>query len=281
MKNILWLFILATILISCTEDNIINPCEQYITIKTQEEIIVDMGYKYKLVYNSRYKNGVIDEGSKYLFKKVFFNYFGDEDSTVIWDANGNQTRTSKSLYDSHKNYLGSIDYYQDGSSETTLLFEYFYNDRGLLIRTNDIYRSYISEYFTYVYDSEDRIIENSRFDQYGELINRYINFYDNCTKPLRSEVFDKSGLTGTIRYEYDRFGNVFRYYLKESDSNEEVSIDFHEKFDDQGRRIESHWWGLGKETFTYYPDNLLKSILHFDYQSSTIPVRLEEIEYGK
>lgn len=282
MKYYLWLLILTTILISCSEDNIINPCGQFITVKTQEELIIELGYKYKLVYNTKYIDGEIYGDPKKLTMTVFFNEFGKDDSTVNWHQNGTIEKSIKSIYDSRNNFLGQIIYCIDSPPRTLILFEYFYNELGLITRKNELEEGLIKYYTTYLYDKENRIIEEAEFDENDEILIKRKILYGDCTKPRFIDLYYKNEYLGRSELVYDRFGNILGSYDNNGcDGKRKFNITSY-RYDDMGREI-SFLQESGEPwvEFTYNSEGLKNSLKNYNHITGVYSLVLDEYEYYK
>lgn len=274
--------LLLFIFISCVDDNPVNSCEGFITLKTREEIISDIGYKYCNVYLTEYINGVLDENSKYLFKKEFFNDRGYNDSTIVYNESGSVRMVSADIYDEYNNFIGWLDYYADGTYKENILFEYIYNEKGLVIRWNEfnLNSGIIVEYTIYTYNADGRVSEVEIYNSSNTLVNRYEYFYKGCTKPKEIKVYDTSGLISTAKLSYDKFGNVLRTTIILPNGNEET-IEVPHKYDEKGRLVESHYPQNIRETYSYNSDNLIINWIMYDANDQDIPNSIYEYEYKK
>ncbi len=162
---------------------------------------------YEITYKYDSNNNVIQEtyksgdGSYY---EHFFDSNGNEIRDITYDVDGSISHENQYKYDSHNNRIWSYWKYDSGSSETT----YTYDADGNLIKEEYVYTHDDGDAhestttYSYVYDSDGRIIEKTSFD--GD------------TK----EIFH------TTRYTYDSHGNLLKESEISSSGEEYKSVSY-------------------------------------------------------
>ncbi len=161
---------------------------------------------YEITYKYDSNNNVIDETYKSgdIFYESFFDSNGNEVRDITYDVDGSISHENQYKYDSHNNRIWSYWKYDSGSSETT----YTYDADGNLIKGEYVYTHDDGDAhestttYSYVYDSDGRIIEKTSFD--GD------------TK----EIFH------TTRYTYDSHGNLLKESEISSSGEEYKSVSY-------------------------------------------------------
>lgn len=160
------------------------------------------------------------------------------EKTVMKYSDGSQTDINRTFYEYNKSgNLISCKEISNMSSKKYTLRLYIYDDAQNLIEQNTFKDSVLVTKIIHKYDLNNRIIQESIYNEKGNLSQKKLFFYDTSGNNTGMEVWiSDTYLTRKETYEYDKNGNQTN--LKAFNKNNIVINEYQNVFDANNNKIE-------------------------------------------
>lgn len=223
-----------------------------------------------------------------------------EDGKILFEAehlpNGRDDMRVWHVYDDKGNLVEKETWFaQEDTYEKTA---YVYNDAGEKVEEVHMFDNEPYEHLTFRYDDKGNMLDESKFDEEGNLLEKQVNEYDDKGNVTRQQLFEGDELAQEVTFEYnDASQCVIETNSKTTEGQKEIT---RYTYNDQGKKIRSETtdangnlqgyvtveydengnaYRYTSETVGFYPSKMVNQIV-YDDQGRAIESEYYDVLHG-